>query len=226
MLKGSARLSMLAVCSLLLGILGFAVFLLIPVAIITGAIASRKIKHSSGSLRGRPAAITGIIAGFAALVFAAFVIIGNELSYRSFKVPTDSMAPAIKAKERILVDLKAYDLKKPLRGDVVVYELLSNGKRRLMCKRVVGLPGEEVEIRSGEVFIDSAPTHIPNLPAGVIYFNGGNFGKTGEPFKVPGGTYYVLGDNPADSFDSRQHGAVDKKDIKGRYLFSYKGLLK
>jgi len=134
------------------------------------------------------------------------------------------MSPTIKAKERIAVDLAAYKTKNPVRGDIVVYELLDKGRRRLMCKRIIGLPGEEVEIRDGKACVNGAPVEIPGLPAGVIYPNKGNFGRPGQAIKLPDGFYYVLGDNPAESFDSRQHGAIDSRDIKGKFIFAYKGL--
>ena len=84
------------------------------------------------------------------------------------------------------------------------------------------MPGEEVEIRDGKVYINGAPAEIPGLPKDTVYLNGGNFGKAGQALKIPDRFYYVLGDNPQTSFDSRQHGALDGRDIKGKYLFKYK----
>ena len=221
-----AKLSRWAVCSLAFGILSFLAFPLIPIAIITGLVALYKIRRSPGALRGTPFAIAGIAAGFVAIVFAVVVIANYEMYYRAFKIPAASMLPTIKPKERIMVDMKAYTLKDPGRGDIVVYELLDKGKRRLMCKRVAGLPGEEIEIRSGKVYIDGAPTEIPSLPKDVAYLNDGEFGRAGQSVKIPDGFYYVLGDNPSARFDSRQHGPLDRKDIKGKYIFAYKGFLK
>jgi len=218
------KLSRWAVCSLALGISSFAAFILIPAAMVTGLIAISKIRQSSGSLKGTPLAALAILTSVIALIFAGLVFVNGQFSCRSFRIPTDSMSPAIKSKEHIVVDWAAYKTKDPARGDIIVYELLGNDKRRLMCKRIVGLPGEDVEIRSGKAYINGAPAEIPGLQRGTLYLNSGEFGKAGQSVKVPDGSYYLLGDNPPESFDSRQHGPVDRRDIKGKYLFAYKGL--
>lgn len=220
-IDAKSGISKAAVISAIFGIVSLAIFPAIPVALIAGMVALRKIKRSSGRVKGRRLAICGIVAsGIAALVFA-FVIVNYELGYRLYKVPTDSMSPAIKPHGRIVAGLSAYKTDTPKRGDIIVYELLDKGRRRMMCKRVVGLPGEDVEIRFGKVFVSGALTDIPGVPEGAAYVNGGDFGKPGSAVNVPEGFYYVLGDNPSRSFDSRQHGAVDRKDIKGKCVFAY-----
>ena len=95
-----------------------------------------------------------------------------------------------------------------------------------MCKRVIGLPGEEVEIRDGKAWINGAIPEIPGLPGNTIYLDKGDFGNFGQVIKIPGRSYYVLGDNPQMSFDSRQHGSIDARDIKGKYIFKYKWFTK
>ena len=221
-MKKIAKLSGWAVASLILGLLGFFTFIAIPAAIALGLFSLYKIKRSAGLLRGTRFAVAGTAIGFAALAFSGFIFAKYELHYRPFRIPTASMSPAIKSKEWILADLAAYKNEKPQRGDIVIYELLDKGKRRLMCKRIVGLPGEEVEIRSGKVFINGTAAEIPGLSNGVIYLNAGKFGVAGEAVKVPEEAYYVLGDNSSVSFDSRQHGPVDRRDVKGRHLFVHK----
>ncbi|MDD5136673.1 MAG: signal peptidase I [Candidatus Omnitrophica bacterium] len=223
-MKKMARLSRLAILSLILGILSLALFILIPITIVTGFIALYVIKRSRGSLKGVPFALGGMIITFVALIITGRAILNYELPYRLFKVPAASMSPTIKPKERVVADLTAYKGRDPARGDIVIYEIIDKGKRRLMCKRIAGLPGEEVEIRSGGLFVNGAPVRIPGLPDGTVISNAGDYGKEGVSFGIPNGSYYLLGDNPSASFDSRQHGPVDKKDIKGKYVFVYKGL--
>ena len=214
----STKLSRLSGCGLVFGILSFVAFILIPIALVIGLIVLYKTRQSSGSLKGTSFAILTILLSFTALIFAGFVFLNYQTRSCSFKIPTDSMSPTIKLNERITVDLTAYKTKKPARGDIVVYELLDKGKRRLMCKRIVGLPEEEVEIRNGKIWINGALMEIPGLPENVVYLNRGDFGKTGQAIKIPSRFYYVLGDNPSSSFDSRQHGAIDSRDIEGKYL--------
>ena len=175
-------------------------------------------------MKGKAFAAAGLIAGFTAFAFAGFMFIHYDMHYRSFKVPTASMSPTIESKERIVADMGAYKTRGPERGDIVVYELLDKGKRRVMCKRIAALPGEEVDIRYGKVYINGAAIEIPGAPVGIYYPNAGDFGKAAQPVRIADGFYYVLGDNPAASFDSRQHGPVDGRDIKGKYLFAYRVL--
>jgi signal peptidase I len=225
-MSGQARLSKLSVLGLTLGILGFPVFVFIPPGIVLSIAALYRIKRSHGLLKGRPVAIAGITIGILALLFAVSVIVLQEKHYGSFKVPTSSMWPTIKAKTTISADLEAYKKARPARGDIIVYEIIDKGRRRVLCKRVIGLPGEKIEIRAGRIFINGLACDIPGMPDGIVYANGGDFGKEGQPVAIPVGFYYVLGDNSSESFDSRQHGPVDTRDIKGKYLFTHAGFLK
>lgn len=218
------RVKNTAITSLILASLSFLIFFLAPVAIVIGFVALGKAERVSGSLNGKRVAIAGIVLGFLAIISFVFVVLSQHANYRPFKVPSASMSPTIKPKERIMVDLKAYSRHGPDRGDVVIYESFENDKRKLTCKRIVGLPGEELEIRGGKIYIDGMAVAMPGLPEEVVYVNGGEFGESGKPVKIPGDFYYVLGDNPAVSKDSRQHGPVDRRDIKGKYLFAYKAL--
>ncbi len=218
------RVRKTAVTSLVLSALSFLIFFLAPIAIIAGFAALYKAARISGSANSKRIALAGIILGFLAVISFVFVVLGQHANYRPFLVPSASMSPTIKPKERIMVDLKAYSRRGPDRGDIVIYESFENAKRKLTCKRVVALPGEELEIRDGKVYIDGMAVTIPGLPKEVVYINSGEFGERGEPVKIPDGFYYVLGDNPVISKDSRQHGPVESSDIKGKYLFTYTGL--
>lgn len=219
-----ARIRNTAITSLVLSFLSFLIFILAPAAIAVGFFALHKAYGPNGSPNSRKIAVAGISLGFLAIISFAFVVLGQHANYRPFKVPSLSMSPTIKPKERIMVDLKAYSRHGPDRGDVVIYESFENDKRKLGCKRIVGLPGEELEIRDGKIYIDGMAVTIPGLPKEVVYLNGGVFGEPGKTVKIPDGFYYILGDNPAVSKDSRQHGPVDARDIKGKYLFTYTGL--
>lgn len=212
------RIKNTAITSLVLSFLSFLIFFLAPIAIAIGFFALRKPANSNRI------AIAGIVLGFLAIISFIFVVLGTHANYRPFLVPSASMSPTIKPKERIMADLKAYSKHGPDRGDIVIYESFESDKRKLTCKRVVGLTGEDLEIKDGKVYIDGMAVTIPGLPKEVAYANGGEFGGPGKPVKIPEGFYYVLGDNPAVSKDSRQHGPVDSRDIKGKYLFTYKAL--
>ena len=144
--------------------------------------------------------------------------------YRAFKMPSASMVPSIQQNEGIMVDRKAYAAGTPQRGDIIVFEFEQQGKMTLQCKRVVGLPEENIEIKEGRIYVNGVPTRIPELPAGISYVNAGEFGKQGQALSVPADAYYVLGDNPAVSVDSRYFGFLIKRVIYGKVLWTYSGI--
>ena len=136
-----------------------------------------------------------------------------------YTVPTGSMEPTIQVGDRILVNKLAFGLRVPFsttyltafdapqRGDVVV--LQSPVDDRTLVKRVVGLPGEIIEVRQGHVFVDGRA-----LAEGheVVYGPGRDFG----PERIPDGRVLVLGDNRPNSLDGRYFGLVDAERIYGR----------
>lgn len=102
---------------------------------------------------------------------------------------------------------------KPQRGDVMVF-VYPTDRSKDFIKRLVAVPGDIVEIKDGDVYINGQKTDNPRLQR--YYYNRGDFGTAGQPVKVPEGKYFVLGDNSGASHDSRYWGFVDEKDIVGR----------
>lgn len=140
----------------------------------------------------------------AALVIA--IVINKTLFFKS-KIPTASMHPTIQKGDQVFVT-RVYNKDKLHRGDIVLFN--SKELNLLLVKRLIGLPGDTVEIKQG----------------GVVYINGtmidepyviNKDNKTGT-FKVPENSFLFLGDNRADSFDSRywKNPYIEKKDIVGR----------
>lgn len=100
----------------------------------------------------------------------------------------------------------------PKRGDVVVF-IFPGDRSKDYIKRLIGLPGDVIEIKDGQVIINGAPFKGPKP---IYYYNGGEYGAAGRPIRVPEGKYYVLGDNSQASLDSRFWGFVDKHDLIGK----------
>lgn len=209
-------------------ILALGLRFLVPVMGLTGlaicAAAVYVLKDSAGAIKGDGLTIKRRI--FMLVLLAA--VFGTSLYYRqlyrAFKLPSASMVPSIRENEGIMVDRKAYAARTPQRGDIIVFEFEQEGKKTLECKRVVGLPAESVEIKEGRIYINGVLTLIPELPAGISYVNAGDFGKQGQAFAVPADGYYVLGDNPAVSLDSRYFGFLNKRVIYGKVLWTYTGI--
>ena len=137
-----------------------------------------------------------------------------------YRVPSESMRPTIEIGDRILVNKLAYGLRipftsiyavrfdEPQRGDVVILESPADG--RTLVKRMMGLPGDLIEVRDGRVLVGGKPVAIDDkLP---LAHGGKDFG----PITIPDHKYLVLGDNRDESFDGRYFGLVDEDALRGR----------
>ena len=136
-----------------------------------------------------------------------------------FHIPTESMVPTLMVKDRLLVNKLAYDLNDPERGDIALFEN-QQGQKDPLIKRVVGLPGEELELREGELYVDGAPREEPYLkrdPCKPGYPKTCSFG----PVTVPKNHVFMMGDNRANSLDSRFFGPVPENDVIGEALVRF-----
>ena len=103
---------------------------------------------------------------------------------------------------------------KPQRGDVIVF-VYPGDRTKDFIKRLIGLPGDIVEIKDGKLLINGEEFKDPKVQ-NLYYYNRGDYGALDQPIKVPEGKYFVLGDNSASSHDSRYWGFVDKDDLVGK----------
>ncbi len=126
-------------------------------------------------------------------------------------VEGSSMQPNFETGEWIIVSRLPYLLGAPQRGDVVVLDF--EEPQEDLIKRIIGLPGETVEIRDGLVYINGQPLEEPYINAAPRY--------TGEPIVLGPDEYYVLGDNRNNSRDSHSFGAVSRDHIMGRAWLIY-----
>ena len=187
------------------------------------------------------------------LLLMALVVCSIRSSLADWNdVPTGSMKPTILEGDRVYVNKLAYDLKVPFttwhiaqwdnpqRGDVVVFFSPHDGKR--LVKRVVGLPGDLLELRNNILFLNGKPaeyqalpeerlrdvaaedrtTHVFALeelsgrPHAVAAWPGVPARRDFGPVRVPEGRFFMMGDNRDDSFDSRYYGPVERKRIIGK----------
>jgi len=148
-----------------------------------------------------------VIAGGALLV--AFVI--KTFLFQAFYIPSLSMAPTLKVNDRVLVNKLSYDVHDVNRGDVVVFESPPNegSATKDLIKRVIGLGGETVEARDGRIVIDGQVLDEPYLQSDI---RTGDF----EKITIPPDHLWVMGDNRANSRDSRFYGAIPESLIVGR----------
>src|SRR2546425_13347222 len=148
---------------------------------------------------------------FLALGLAMVIII---FLYQPVKVEGTSMAPLLSDQERIFINKFVYRFEPIQRGDVVVFWYPPDHSKSFI-KRVVGLPGEAVEIRQGAVYVNGKIVPEPYVPP--QYEDLSDFG----PVRVPKDNYFVMGDHRISSNDSRVFGPVASRFIYGRAVFAY-----
>lgn len=133
-----------------------------------------------------------------------------------------SMEPTLHHKDQIFVEKvsKLFDGGID-RGDIITLDTakLKEESGNLVIKRVIGLPGETVDIRDGRVYINGEPLPEPYLDAGVQTFT--NPQLSVNHCELGDDEYFVLGDNRGGSSDSRRYGAVPKDHIIGKLLFRF-----
>jgi signal peptidase I len=165
-----------------------------------------------------------IVAFLLAMIIRAFIV-------QAFRIPSGSMRMTLVEGDMILVNKFIYGAKipftnlrlpairQPKRADVIVF-IYPEDKKKDFIKRLVGLPGETVEIKGGSIYINNkaASEAIFNQ---IYYFNKGDFGLADQKIIVPPENYFVLGDNSASSKDSRYWGFVPKDDILGQAMIIY-----
>jgi len=134
--------------------------------------------------------------------------------YQPVKVEGTSMAPLLSDQERIFINKFVYRFESIHRGDVVVFWYPLD-RSKSFIKRVVGLPGEMVEIRRGVLYLNGQMVPEPYVPP--RYTDVTDYG----PIKVPQGSYFVMGDHRISSNDSRVFGPVASQFIYGRAVFAY-----
>jgi len=134
----------------------------------------------------------------------------NAISAR-VRVDGLSMNPTLQNGEYVLVNRLAYKTGEPQRGDIIVFSFPLDQKQDLI-KRIIGLPGETITVRNGEVLINGEKLEEPYIAQSPIY--------SGE-WTVPDGQLFVLGDNRNDSKDSHQWNYLPVENIIGKALLIY-----
>ncbi|MCC0176113.1 signal peptidase I [Waterburya agarophytonicola K14] len=147
------------------------------------------------------------------LISAAVLAVGIRACVAEARfIPSESMLPTLEIDDRLIIEKISYRFRKPERGDVVVFSptdtLKEQDYKEAFIKRVIGIPGDEIKVENGKVYVNNqeiTEKYILNPPQ---YQYG--------PITVPEGQYLVLGDNRNNSYDSHLWGFVPLKNIIGR----------
>lgn len=148
------------------------------------------------------------------IVSVLVVYLCNNLLIVNANIPTGSMIPTVMPNDKIVANRLVYINHKPQRGDVVIFKF-PDDENVLFLKRIIGLPGDIVEIKNDKIYINDKELNDPYKRESMK----GNYG----PYKVPEGQYFMLGDNRNNSEDSRfwQQKYVSKDKILGKAEFIY-----
>ena len=186
--------------------------------------------------RRRKSVLREYIEAIAIAILLALVI--RTLIVQAFTIPSGSMMDTLLVGDYILVNKFLYGpevplseyrlpaLRPPHRGDIIVFKYPQDEKRDFV-KRIIGTPGDTVQVRGQQVFINGQPLTEPyvrrNLPAlphaATPTFCG--YAYACEPLVVPLDSYFVMGDNRDNSQDSRYWGFVKRDKIKGKAFLIY-----
>lgn len=145
-----------------------------------------------------------------ALVVALFI---RAYVLQTSLVFSGSMEPTMMVKDRLFVNKLTYKFRSPQRGEIILFESPYKDDKEFV-KRLIGLPGETVEVKKGVVYVDGKQLILPgiNVQRDYDYFG---------PETIPSGNYFVLGDNRGNSADSRVWKWVPEKDLIGKALFVF-----
>jgi signal peptidase I len=149
---------------------------------------------------------------------------------KPYRIPTGSMEPTLDVGDRVLVNRLVYRFHGPHRGDIIVFHPPGHGDTAVRgatteagvtyIKRVIGLPGETLQISRGVVTICKPAgqnCHALHEP----YTEGSRTAPTYGPYTVPRNDYFVMGDNRGDSLDSRYWGPLPRRNIIGEAFLVY-----
>lgn len=149
---------------------------------------------------------TVLISLVLAIVLYLFIMTPHE-------VVGNSMHPSYKNGEFLMANKISYKFSQPQRGDVIIFKY---SETQDFIKRIVGIEGDEVMIKDGQIYINGELLDESNYLTDTVVTNGGSYIHEGQTITVSENQYFVCGDNRTNSSDSREFGPVDESKIKGK----------
>jgi signal peptidase I len=154
---------------------------------------------------------TVVIALVIAVVLYLFIMTPHE-------VLGNSMHPTYKNGEYLMANKLTYRFGEPQRGDVIIFQYSDTQD---FIKRIVGIPGDTIMIKDGNVFINGQQLNEDDYISESVYTRGGDYLSEGETISIGEEEYFVLGDNRPHSSDSRTFGPISESKIKGKAWIVY-----
>lgn len=150
----------------------------------------------------------------AVVAFALVFGIVRPFIVEAFVIPSESMVPTLMVGDRVLANKFIYDFTGPEKGDVAVFESVEVEGQDLI-KRVVGTPGDTVEVREGQLYVNGEPQDEPYIK------KDGGLSPPQQEFTVPEDSFFVMGDNRSNSRDSRFFGPVPEENLEGEAFATF-----
>jgi signal peptidase I len=173
--------------------------------------------RTSGEERRPPRKKSGGALEYLVILLVSFALVFGFVRpfvMEAFWIPSGSMIPTLEIGDRVLVNKFIYRFTDPNRGDIIVFQSVDNSDEDLI-KRVVGLPGDKIAVRGGKLFVNGEPQKEPftnkKLPDRSFY----------AQTTVPKDHVFVMGDNRANSADSRVFGPLPEKNIEGEAFLRF-----
>jgi signal peptidase I len=165
-------------------------------------------------------------------VAVGFILVFEAEVAKPYRIPSASMEPALhcarpaadcraRFSDRVIVNRLAYRFRDPHRGEIVVFDVPVRaaeacGRVGVYVKRIIGLPGETVSMKNGVVAIDGR-----RLDESGYILSAAQRGTQSGVWRVPRGSYFLLGDNRTESCDSRAWGTVERASLIGPVILRY-----
>jgi len=175
-----------------------------------------------------------VFAEYVAILVVAIAVafLAQAFIVKPYRIPSPSMVPTLDPGDRVLVARFLYRFTTPARGDIVVFKYPLD-THIVFIKRLIGRPGDTLSLRDGHVYVNGVrlnETYVakvdgrpsPTNPAPPLA--GSTMSEPwslNQPYTVPAGTYFMMGDNRLDSDDSRVWGPVPARDLIGRAFLIY-----
>jgi signal peptidase I len=158
---------------------------------------------------------------FVVILVVAFVLVFGFIRpfvVMAYRIPSESMVPTLEVGDRVLANKFIYRFTEPERGDIVIFDVPYQPDP--LIKRVIGLPGDRISVRDGELFVNGEPRKEPYVvedPCVPGQPRTCSFG----PVTVPEDHYFMMGDNRANSRDSRFIGPVPEDAVRGEAFLRF-----
>ena len=183
-----------------------AIVVLAAARLVLGKYKSRAAKSAAETVES---ALIAIVLVF--LIIKPFVM-------QAFFIPSESMLPTLQVHDHILVNKFTYRFREPRYGDIIVFKCppraSTDGEERDFIKRLVGKPGDVIEVKCGALYRNSKCVKEPYLNDSYIEYEM-------KPIKVPGDMLFVMGDNRNRSNDSHAWGPLDRDRVLGKAMVTF-----